>query len=386
MPVYEEGSSRIAEKMKLRRPRNQFNRHEEHHLISETDLPNPNPKSKSAISSLFLSKSNAFRGLGCTAGAAQQVSVPAIIRSSAEWEGKRVKKKKNPPPEKRKKKEIMRVCSENLVEHNNSENNNSNNNGSFNPGSCMVIQDVWCGPGIGLSADAVVGSVDCVVSRRNASGRGKIDGEKFNFRERDRERDRDRDRERERERASCLGRRASVNPETVSFLDTEAETETETEPVFLSSRPEPEVFGSRYYRHVRHPSPDGLAEFMMLHNSFIMGGRMDQFSDWRLDIDHMSYEQLLELGERIGYVSTGLKEDEIGRCVRKLKLSIIKDLSSHIHVIPDKKCSICQEDYEGDDDLGKLECGHGFHIDCIKQWLKQKNKCPVCKKEPVARG
>ncbi|XP_065860762.1 uncharacterized protein [Euphorbia lathyris] len=392
MPVFAESSATIAEQIKLRRPRNQFHRHDqqEEHLISPETDPNPHisRSSKSAISSLFLSpfssnttepastkkKSNAFRGLGCTAGAAQQVSVPAMIRSSAEWEGKRVKKKKNPQQQKqqkRKKDNSIRICSENLGEGSNT--NSDNNNGNFNPGSCMVIQDVWCGPGIGLSADAVVGSVDCVVSRRNASGRGKIDGEKINLREREREK------ERERERASCLGRRASVNPETVSFLD------TEPEPAFLSSRPEPEVFGSRYYRHVRHPSPDGLAEFMMLHNSFMMGGRMDRFSDWRLDIDHMSYEQLLELGERIGYVSTGLKEDEIGRCVRKLKLSIINDLSSHLHIILDKKCSICQEDYEGDDDLGKLECGHGFHLECIKQWLKHKNKCAVCKTEPVAR-
>lgn len=55
------------------------------------------------------------------------------------------------------------------------------------------------------------------------------------------------------QRASCLGRRPTINPsETLSFL--------ETEPDFLSSRPEPEVFGGRFYRHVRHPSPDGLAE------------------------------------------------------------------------------------------------------------------------------
>lgn len=28
----------------------------------------------------------------------------------------------------------------------------------------------------------------------------------------------------------------------------------------------------------------------MLQNSFMMGGRLDRYSDWRLDIDHMSYE------------------------------------------------------------------------------------------------
>ncbi|KDP35178.1 hypothetical protein JCGZ_10712 [Jatropha curcas] len=396
MPVFTESSSSsstIAEHIKLRRSRNHFYHNQQQGeiptILTETDpTPHISRSSKSTISSLFLSpfstnttettskkKTTPFRGLGCTAGAAQQVSVPAVIRSSAEWEGKRVKKKKSQQQQKRKK-ESIRVFSEsnnNNGEGNSSNNNNGGNvssdngNGSFNSGSCMVIQDVWCGPGIGFSADAVVGSVDCVVARRNnASGRGKIDGEKINQRER----------ERERERAFCLGRRATVNPETLSFLD--------TDPAFVSSRPEPEVFGSRYYRHVRHPSPDGLAEIMLLQNSFMMGGRVDRFHEWRLDIDDMSYEQLLELGDRIGYVSTGLKDDEIGRCVRKIKLSIINELSSQLPLIPDKKCSICQEDYELDDELGKLDCGHGFHIQCIKQWLAQKKMCPVCKTEPVA--
>lgn len=49
----------------------------------------------------------------------------------------------------------------------------------------------------------------------------------------------------------CLARRA-VNPEPVSFLD--------SEPDYVSTRPGLEVFGTRYYRHARHPSPEGLAE------------------------------------------------------------------------------------------------------------------------------
>ena len=52
----------------------------------------------------------------------------------------------------------------------------------MNSASCLDAQDVWCGPGIGFSADAAA-SVDCVVARRHASGRGKIDLEKINQRE-----------------------------------------------------------------------------------------------------------------------------------------------------------------------------------------------------------
>ncbi|KAG6752906.1 hypothetical protein POTOM_042946 [Populus tomentosa] len=350
MPVFAESSSStpaaIADQIKLRKPRSQ---QELQPISTETD-PNPHAskssKSNTIISSLFHShfsttppdqskkKGATFRGLGCTAGASQQVSVPAVIRSSADWEGKKVKKKKGHP---KRKKESLKLCSDN----NNTSNSNGDVNGDGNFANCMVMQDVWCGPGMGLSgADAVVGSVDCV--------------------------------------RPCIVRRAAVNPETLSFLD--------TDPAFITSRPEPEVFGTRYYRHIRHPSPDGLAEIMMLQNSFIMGGRLDRFSNWRLDIDHMTYEQLLDLGDRIGYVNTGLKEDEISRCVKKINPTFIKELSSHVPMVLEKKCSICQDDYEEDGEVGKLDCGHGFHIQCIKQWLGQKNTCPVCKTEPVGRG
>lgn len=50
---------------------------------------------------------------------------------------------------------------------------------------------------------------------------------------------------------SCVTRR-TVNPETFSFLDSDS--------AFISTRPESNFFGARYCRHVRHPSPDGLAE------------------------------------------------------------------------------------------------------------------------------
>lgn len=52
-------------------------------------------------------------------------------------------------------------------------------------------------------------------------------------------------------------------------------------------------------------------------------------------------QQLVELSDRIGYVSTGLKDDEISRCVGKVKVPIPNDLPSK-PTIMDKKCSVCQ--------------------------------------------
>ena len=125
----------------------------------------------------------------------------------------------------------------------------------------------------------------------------------------------------------------------------------------------------------------------MLQNS-LMGGRtdgLDRYRNWRLDVDNMSYEELLELGDRIGYVNTGLREDEIARCVRRTKPFFLSNLSL-IRTELERQCTICQEEYEAEDEMGKLDCGHFYHIRCIKQWLSQKNSCPVCKSAAMSNS
>ncbi|KAG5572369.1 hypothetical protein H5410_062135 [Solanum commersonii] len=74
--------------------------------------------------------------------------------------------------------------------------------------------------------------------------------------------------------------------------------------------------------------------------------------------------QLRPWRDGIGYVSTGLKEDKITQCVRRTKpFSFI----SFAHRNGEN------EEYEADDEMGKLGCGHLYHIDCITQWLMHKN-------------
>ena len=51
-----------------------------------------------------------------------------------------------------------------------------------------------------------------------------------------------------------------------------------------------------------------------------------------------------------------------------------------------KQCSICFEDYVENDVVVTLPCDtrHMFHESCIKEWLKQKDTCPLCK-APVTK-
>ncbi|PIA46214.1 hypothetical protein AQUCO_01500023v1 [Aquilegia coerulea] len=101
----------------------------------------------------------------------------------------------------------------------------------------------------------------------------------------------------------------------------------------------------------------------------------DRHRDMRLDVDNMSYEELLALEDRIGNVSTGLSEETITKCLKQRKyMSFTIGVASEI-----EPCCVCQEEYIDGDDLGRLDCGHDFHSRCIKQWLTHKNLCPICK-------
>uniref|UniRef100_A0A0D9ZH71 RING-type E3 ubiquitin transferase n=1 Tax=Oryza glumipatula TaxID=40148 RepID=A0A0D9ZH71_9ORYZ len=104
---------------------------------------------------------------------------------------------------------------------------------------------------------------------------------------------------------------------------------------------------------------------------------IDRHRDMRLDVDNMSYEELLALGERIGYVNTGLSEDKIRTGLKQWKYVSIPIEEPLTGVEP---CCICQEEYAEGEDMGRLDCGHDFHTACIKQWLVIKNLCPICKK------
>lgn len=46
-----------------------------------------------------------------------------------------------------------------------------------------------------------------------------------------------------------------------------------------------------------------------------------------------------------------------------------------------KKCIICLEVFEKDNDVLILPCLHMFHEKCIKEWLLINNLCPICKCE-----
>jgi hypothetical protein len=48
-------------------------------------------------------------------------------------------------------------------------------------------------------------------------------------------------------------------------------------------------------------------------------------------------------------------------------------------------CTICIMEIEDGDRIGVLPCEHKFHVDCLKEWIKRKNSCPLCQVPGIAR-
>ncbi len=52
-----------------------------------------------------------------------------------------------------------------------------------------------------------------------------------------------------------------------------------------------------------------------------------------------------------------------------------------INKLPEDKkdCIVCLTKYENKENAIILPCTHFFHKDCIKDWFKRQNTCPICK-------
>ena len=54
------------------------------------------------------------------------------------------------------------------------------------------------------------------------------------------------------------------------------------------------------------------------------------------------------------------------------------DASDHQDDEDDYECAICLGTLENGDVVGDIPCGHLFHKDCLKTWVKRKTRCPLC--------
>eukprot|EP00669_Euglena_mutabilis_P007926 TRINITY_DN3099_c0_g1_i1.p1 TRINITY_DN3099_c0_g1~~TRINITY_DN3099_c0_g1_i1.p1 ORF type:complete len:361 (+),score=108.54 TRINITY_DN3099_c0_g1_i1:39-1085(+) len=100
-----------------------------------------------------------------------------------------------------------------------------------------------------------------------------------------------------------------------------------------------------------------------------------------LDVDAMSYEQLLALQSRIGVVARGVDAADLARHTVEWRLRP-EEIPGFL-VSGFDQCRICHDDYEAEETLRRLRCTHAFHGPCIDRWLSEHRACPLCKQEVV---
>jgi len=85
--------------------------------------------------------------------------------------------------------------------------------------------------------------------------------------------------------------------------------------------------------------------------------------------ENMSYEQLLDLEEKIGKVNPGLNPEIVKN------LPVINYQST---TTEKQMCLVCREEYKTNDPVKILSCTHIYHKGCIDKWFEDHKTCPVC--------
>ncbi|CDW87640.1 zinc finger [Stylonychia lemnae] len=125
-----------------------------------------------------------------------------------------------------------------------------------------------------------------------------------------------------------------------------------------------------------------MMEMMMGHPAMLLGSSQQLMEQQQLERvieeskrdnpDNMTYEQMLELGERIGKVSKGFTKEQISKIPWKFWRTNSTKQNS---------CSVCFEEFANNQKFKILpNCQHEYHSECINKWLEDEKRCPVCNK------
>eukprot|EP01063_Lacrimia_lanifica_P041916 TRINITY_DN988_c0_g2_i2.p1 TRINITY_DN988_c0_g2~~TRINITY_DN988_c0_g2_i2.p1 ORF type:complete len:384 (+),score=156.63 TRINITY_DN988_c0_g2_i2:129-1280(+) len=137
-------------------------------------------------------------------------------------------------------------------------------------------------------------------------------------------------------------------------------------------------------RRPRMAGMANMADLASLLGSNLAGYLHTHLANAAVDVDAMSYEELLEMCDNVGTVNVGLNAEEIER--RTLTFTYDAAMREKLTVDGQSpRCIVCMMDFEEGDELRKLSCPHVFHSECIDQWLDKSRYCPTCKTECTDR-
>ena len=102
-----------------------------------------------------------------------------------------------------------------------------------------------------------------------------------------------------------------------------------------------------------------------------------------VDVDGMDYDDLLALGERLGDVKQERWRVKAEEEISQLEVVAYSSLTAEQRGEGAPPCLVCRCDFEDDESVRMLPCGHFFHRECVDVWLREHNTCITCKRSIV---
>ena len=137
-----------------------------------------------------------------------------------------------------------------------------------------------------------------------------------------------------------------------------------------------------------HFSEEDLAVFRALEEQDRLEEERERAAELEVDgeEEELSYDALLNLGERIGDVRTERWTLVAQKHIDRLPLETYNaETAQSISHNDDSevKCLVCQHEYQDQERLRRLPCGHVFHAECVDEWLTTHDCCLYCRKSIV---
>jgi len=119
---------------------------------------------------------------------------------------------------------------------------------------------------------------------------------------------------------------------------------------------------------------------IMAEENPVLEGELEDEED-AMDSADMSYEALLDLGERMGDVKSERWAIRAKEEIVKLPSALFCNSMAEGKDENDSgvKCLVCQFAYEEGETIRTLPCKHYFHHECVDRWLMAKDCCPYCR-------
>lgn len=123
---------------------------------------------------------------------------------------------------------------------------------------------------------------------------------------------------------------------------------------------------------------EGIMNLRNIESNYIIG---DEIQDGNMINEYYTIQNIINnninsIDGSVSFANISINNNNPveRKVIENLFVNTIKDITKFAV----KNCAICLENYKNGDNYIILPCIHLFHFQCINDWMKIKNTCPIC--------